>query len=84
MKTFAEKNNVSQRLIEVKCNQCGHSVRTDKFGYFDDYVSIRKEWGYFSASDGEIHHIDICMDCYTEWIKSFTIPPQIVSTIEYL
>lgn len=75
MKVFSEKTVVSKELTEVLCNKCGQAIAKD-LGYWEDYISISKTWGYYSPADGETHALDICAACYFEWIKDFKIPPQ--------
>ena len=40
-------------MSEIRCNMCGRKIifgeRHDK----EDYLLIRKEWGYFSRKDGK-------------------------------
>lgn len=77
MKTFAEKTVVTEELAGICCNVCGRALNKDEFGYFEDYISFSKKWGYHSPKDGETHMFDVCADCYLEWIKTFNIPPNI-------
>ncbi|GHU53280.1 hypothetical protein AGMMS49975_10920 [Clostridia bacterium] len=63
-------------IEKVICNCCGEEIRKDKFGYFDDYISIEKTWGYGSEFDGETHVIDICSHCYGEWLLKFANSPS--------
>ena len=77
MRVFSEKTVVSQELEKIYCNLCGNAVNKNELNYFDDYIAIDKTWGYHSPADGETHRIDICADCYFEWIKGFKIPPEV-------
>lgn len=83
MKTFSEKTVVTEELTDVRCNRCGRAVEKDGFGYFDDYVSFQKTWGYRSPIDGETHEFDVCIDCYRQWIGQFAIPPRITTSGVY-
>jgi hypothetical protein len=76
MKVFAEKAVITQELADVRCNQCGRALRKDEAGYFEDYLSVSKKWGYHSPMDGDLHEIDLCIDCYTKWVQGFQIPPE--------
>ena len=76
MRMYLEKNVVRQSLEDVQCNVCGRSVSKDSSGYFEDHVSISKAWGYHSPYDGEMHGIDLCVDCYAGWVTEFEIPPK--------
>ena len=77
MRIFMEENIIGQALADVNCNVCGRSVNKDSNGYFEDHVSISKAWGYHSPYDGEIHGIDVCVNCYAGWVDQFVIPPKI-------
>jgi len=61
---------------EVRCNLCGKKVKKDNIGYFEDHISLSKTWGYHSPYDGEEHAIDLCLECYKDWINEFEIPPS--------
>ena len=77
MRVFLEETAVQQALSDVNCNVCGRDVCKDANGYFEDHVSISKAWGYHSPYDGEIHAIDVCVDCYQGWVAQFEIPPKV-------
>ncbi|MCT4542524.1 MAG: hypothetical protein N4A63_03145 [Vallitalea sp.] len=66
------KNNV---LSEVYCNKCGKLIYSDEIKEKVDYIDVSKEWGYFSNKDMEIHHFDLCEQCYDELIKTFKFQP---------
>ena len=34
-------------------------------------------WGYFSNKDNEVHHFDLCEECYDEMIAAFRTPVEI-------
>ncbi len=76
MKVFTEKADIRQELTDVRCNSCGRALQKNEAGYFEDYLSISKKWGYHSPMDGEQHEIDICIDCYQDMVKGFLIPPD--------
>jgi len=76
MRTFSTKTVTAPVLDTVSCNCCGRSMLKDGFGYFEDYFSFSKTWGYHSSFDGETHEADICMDCYLKWMKTFVLPAQ--------
>ena len=74
MKTFFEREAVITDVTNVFCNYCGRNIQKDTNGYFEDHISISKDWGYHSQYDGESHHIDLCANCYEGWISEFQIP----------
>ena len=75
MRVFLERSIPTEQLSDVRCNYCGRDVEKENQGYFEDHVSLSKTWGYFSPFDGEAHNIDLCIDCYQDWITQFEIPP---------
>ena len=64
---------------EMKCNVCGQLLR-DK----SDYIEVKKEWGYFSGKDTQIHEFKICERCYDRIVKQFEIPPKVTEKNEIL
>ena len=40
-----------------------------------DYV-----WDYFSEKDGEVHHFDLCEECYDRMTAEFCIPVDVGRT----
>ena len=63
-----EKTNVIDKII---CNKCGKEIKQE------DVLSVEKRWGYFSEKDNEVHHFDLCEQCYDEMVASFQIPINI-------
>ena len=64
---------------EMKCNVCGQLLK-DK----SDYIEVKKEWGYFSDKDTQIHEFKICERCYDRIVKQFEIPPKVTEKSEIL
>ena len=77
MKIFSETTVTRGDLSGVRCNRCGREIEKNAFGYFEDYISFSKTWGYHSQIDGEAHDVDICEKCYREWTDTFQIPPLV-------
>ncbi len=73
-KTIQVEKQVPNHII---CNCCGNEIKTNKQHPYPEYISIRKEWGFDSDYDGEIHEIDLCQSCYTKWIQTFKFNPQV-------
>ena len=84
MRVFLEKTVTRQELTDVRCNDCGRGISKDDAGYFEDHISLTKNWGYHSPFDGETHAIDLCADCYKDWILQFDIPPHVTDMAERL
>lgn len=62
-------------VIEVVCNICGKSLKTDDHGYFEDFIHLEKTWGYTSSKDGTTEVVDICEDCWEEMKEKFRVKP---------
>ena len=76
MKILLEKNNQD---CEICCNMCGHQISKNGFGYFEDYLSVTKTWGYGTPIDGETHSFNLCFKCYSDMIDQFMIPPRVLA-----
>lgn len=55
----------------MRCNRCGKEMAAE------DVLSVEKRWGYFSNKDNEVHHFNLCEECYDEIIATFQIPVEI-------
>lgn len=65
------------------CNCCGRKLRLGSSPREDVFVG-RKEWGYFSGKDIQIHEFLMCEKCYDEMISDFVIPVTISEKTEIL
>lgn len=61
-------------MEKVQCNICGKEFTIENGLYKEDFLTITKEWGYFSKKDIEKHSFRICETCYDEWTAAFMIP----------
>lgn len=61
---------------KIYCNCCGKAIGKEGTDKREDYLEVRKEWGYFSDKDGDIHHFILCESCYDQFIKQFCIPVE--------
>lgn len=68
----------------LKCNVCGKEIYSENGVIKEDFVEIRKNWGYFSKKDGETHRFIICEGCYDKRISLLKIPVEITETKELL
>ncbi len=60
-----------------RCNCCGQVIGVvTPSGICEDYLSVSKEWGYFSSKDLTEHRFNICEACYDKWISTFKIPVE--------
>ena len=66
------------------CNACGRKLREENGILQEDALIIRKEWGYFSRKDLELHDFILCEDCYDEWVRGLKIPVSVSEKKEVL
>lgn len=76
------KKDEDKRFIQ--CNICGIKHKIDKGILTKDFIEVRKEWGYFSKKDLEIHSFNICEECYDKMIKDFKLSVTIKNKKEIL
>ena len=67
---------------KIYCNKCGREIEKDKLGICPDFLAVKKEWGFFSDKDMEIHKWDLCESCYDEFVQGFVIPAEKAETLE--
>lgn len=58
----------------MQCNCCGKYMKFQQDIPMEDYVVVRKQWGYFSGKDGEMDQFVLCEACYDKMIENFKIP----------
>lgn len=75
---------MKKKVCEVYCNSCGRKIETTDNKNREDYLSIEKEWGYFSKKDGLIHNFTLCESCYDKWTEQFCIPVSVEEKTELL
>ena len=78
------EDTMDKKVHEIYCNSCGKKIETTDNNKREDYLSIKKEWGYFSKKDGEIHSIFLCESCYDIWSKQFKLPVKVEEQTELL
>lgn len=68
----------------TSCNCCGKSFQVENGILLEDVLEATKEWGYFSQRDLEVHHFNLCEECYNKLISQFKIPVEIKKKLEVL
>jgi ribosomal-protein-alanine N-acetyltransferase len=68
----------------IICNKCGKKVESSTGLFKEDFCEIRKEWGYFSKKDMEVHKFNLCESCYDRMIEGFEVPILIEEKSEAL
>lgn len=66
------------------CNACGKKLQEENGILREDALIIKKEWGYFSRKDLELHDFVLCEDCYDKWVASLKIPVTVSKKKEVL
>ncbi len=66
------------------CNSCGKELKVVNGILLEDAFEATKEWGYFSEKDMEVHHFNLCEECYNKLISQFQIPVEIRKKLEVL
>lgn len=74
----------SSNIQIIICNSCGKEIKIENGVSGEDYISINKNWGYFSEKDGYTMKMDICENCIDHIISNFKVPAKIEAYNEYL
>lgn len=72
------------KVEPLYCNCCGKLLKVENGILMEDSFEATKEWGYFSERDMEVHHFNLCEECYNKVISQFQIPVEIRKKIEVL
>lgn len=70
--------------IPIMCNQCGKELKVENDILKEDAFEATKEWGYFSSRDMEIHHFNLCEECYEKLVAGFSIPVEVRKKVEVI
>lgn len=68
----------------ISCNSCGKQIKVENGILKEDAFEATKEWGYFSGRDMEVHHFNLCEDCYNKMVSQFCIPIEVRNKLEAL
>ncbi|MCC8126225.1 MAG: hypothetical protein LIO92_02355 [Clostridiales bacterium] len=71
-------------LETVICNHCGKKMIVERGILREGAISIDHAWDFFSEKDGEVHHWDLCEECYDRLIGGFRIAPEVEERVEFL
>lgn len=75
---------MEKKVQKKYCNCCGKELCEGPGIHREDWLDVRKEWGYFSGKDGEHHHFRLCENCYDRLIQQFAQPVQVEVQTEWL
>ena len=60
-------------LLSVVCNRCGKKLAVKEGILREGAAHFDVAWDYFSEKDGEVHHFDLCEECYDGVTREFLI-----------
>ena len=76
--------NTEDVMELIYCNKCGRVIKTRNEIPLEDFVKVKKAWGYFSKKDGRTQEFILCEDC-VEWLeREFIRPSRIYETVEMI
>ena len=78
------KYQTNGTLESVICNGCGKKQVVERGILREGSFSVHYSWDYFSEKDGEIHHWDLCEECYDEVTGEFRVAVEVKEEIEML
>lgn len=58
----------------IICNKCGKKLEENAAIVLEDFISIKKEWGYFSKKDGIVWEMVLCENC-ADWLEKQMVVP---------
>jgi len=71
-------------LNSVVCNYCGKKMIVEEGILREGVMTINHTWDFFSEKDGEIHHWDLCEECYDSVINQFVIDIDVEEQVEFV
>lgn len=71
-------------MEKLICNCCGKELKVEQGIAKEDYLHVRKAWGYFSKKDGRTQEFILCEDCVEQMAKNFAVPTEFSDTIEMI
>ena len=69
---------------KIICNCCGKEIETVNGIARQDYLPIKKEWGYFSKKDGKIQELVLCEDCWDDFCSRLAVPVVTTEAVELI
>ena len=72
------------QLEAVICNGCGKKMIVENGILREGAMCVDHVWDYFSEKDGEVHHWDLCEECYDRLTGEFLLPVDMEEQRELL
>ena len=57
--------------MEKVCNKCGKAFKKVNDIYHEDFLEVKKDWGFFSAKDGKTYRFTMCEECCENLLGEF-------------
>jgi hypothetical protein len=70
--------------MNTVCNVCGRIIQVENGIPREDFIGIKKSWGYFSDKDGTNWSLNICEACADGLAKQCAVPVEITDNTELL
>ncbi len=70
--------------LQICCNSCGKKLKIENGLLKEDAFEAKKEWGYFSNWDTQVHQFNLCEECYKKITDGFLIPIEVKEKREVL
>ena len=78
------KYKCNVELETVICNACGKKMAEKNGIIREGELRIDHTWDYFSEKDGEVHHLDLCEECYDNLARTLRLPIEVEETVEFI
>ena len=72
------------QLESVICNCCGKKMVVKDGVLREGVISVHHAWDFFSEKDGEVHHWDMCEECYDNLLGQFRVEPDVEERVEFV
>jgi hypothetical protein len=70
--------------MNIVCNICGKTIQVQNNIPREDFIEIKKSWGYFSDKDGTKWSFNVCEDCADRLAEQFVVPVEVTENKELL
>ena len=84
MRITLRKYEKNRQLEAVFCNMCGKKLAVKDGILREGALMLDHVWDYFSEKDGEVHHFDLCEECYDELVSRMKLPVDVEEQTELL
>lgn len=71
MRVYVDKDR--KELQQVKCNQCGKTLKMKNGMILEGIYEGNQKFGYFSNKDGMQYSFDLCEECFDRLLSGFSI-----------